>query len=88
MHTINPRTGQISRCSEVRVTDQPSRLEAAHLTCRGGITIQPAAVHYAHGRIVRQVISVVHMLIAGETTEHRLANQPSQQVAGAVEFQL
>ncbi len=85
VHTINPRTGQISQCSEVRVTGQPSRLEAAHLTRRGGTTIQPAAVHYgAHGRIVRQAISVVHILIAGETTEHRPAKQPSQQVAGVL----
>ena len=85
VHTINPCAGQIGQCSEVRVTGQPSRLEAAHLARRGGTTIQPAAVHYgANGRIMRQAISVVRILIAGQSTGHRPTKQPSQQVAGVL----
>jgi len=85
VHTIDPGTGQISQCREVGFAGQPSGLEAAHLTRRGGGVIEAIPIHYgAHCRIVRQAIGVVHVLIAGETAEHGLPKQPGQQVAGVL----
>ena len=82
MHPVDPGAGQIGQCREVGFAGQPSGLEAAHLAGRGGATIQPAAIHHgAHRRIMRQTVGIVHVLVAGEATEHRLAQQAGQQVA-------
>ena len=83
VHPIDPGAGQIGQCREVGLAGQPSGLETAHLAGRGGTTIQPAAVdHGTHRRIMRQAIGVVHILVAGETAEHGLTEEPGQQVAG------
>ena len=46
---------------------------------------RPVAIHHsAHRRIMGETFSVVHILIAGEAAEHRLAQQAGQQVTGVL----
>jgi hypothetical protein len=58
---------------------QPLRLEAAHLAGRGG---RPGDRRVAndptHRRIAAQPIGVIHILVASEASEHRLAQQADQ----------
>lgn len=45
--------------------------------------MQPAMIdHGSHRGIVRQTFGIVHILLAGEASEHRLAQQSGQQVVG------
>jgi hypothetical protein len=85
MHPVDPRARQIGQCRQVYLVGQPRGLEAAHLAGGGGALIQPAAIHHrAHRRIVRQTVGIVDILIAGEPAEHRLAEQPYQQMSGVL----
>ena len=57
-------------------------LEAAHLAGGGGLfCYSPATDHPAHGWIVGQPVSVVHILIPGQSPEHGLAELSSQGMA-------
>jgi hypothetical protein len=83
MHPIDPSAGQIGESREVRLARQPRGLKAGHLTGRSGLTIQPVATdHGAHRRIVRETVSIVHVLIPGQAAEHRLTQRAGQQVPG------
>jgi hypothetical protein len=82
MHGIDPAPGQVGERVQVRVLGQQLGLEAAHLTCRGGLfCCSPATDHPAHGWIVGQPVSVVHILIPGQSPEHGLAELSSQGMA-------
>ena len=38
----------------------------------------------AHDGILRETLGVVHVLVSGKTTEHRLPQEPHQEVAGVL----
>jgi hypothetical protein len=82
MNPVDPPSGQIGASGEVLRSAQPLRLETAHLAGRGnGSLDRPVADHPAHRRIVTQPVGVVHILVAGERSEHRLPQQADQSVA-------
>jgi hypothetical protein len=81
MHPVDPRSGEIDEGGKVLLARQPFRLETRHLARRSRSTIQTARVHdRPHRRVERQPLGVVHVLVAGEAAEHRLAKQPPDQV--------
>ena len=78
MHLVDPGAGQIGERLEVRVGRQPLGLEAPHLAARGGCTIEPITANdRPHGGVAGEPLSIVDILVAGEPTEHRLAEQPA-----------
>ena len=82
VHLVDPLAGQIGESGEVLGPAQPLRLEAAHLAGRGGRPgDRPVADHPAHRRIAAQPVGVVHVLVAGQPPEHRLAQQADQPMA-------
>ena len=84
MNPINPGAREVCQGGEVFRAGQPARLEPVHLACEGRPAIQPAALgDRPHRRIMRQTISVVHILISRETTKHLLPQQPGHQMPGA-----
>jgi hypothetical protein len=62
LYLVDPLAGQIGEGGEVFRPRQPLSLEASHLACRGG----------GPRRIVAQPLGVVHGLVAGEPSKHRL----------------
>jgi hypothetical protein len=61
---------------------QPRSLEAAHLADRrGGTGETPPIDDSAHRRIDRETFGVVDVLVAGETAENRLPQQPGQDMS-------
>ena len=82
MHLVDPLAGQIGESGDVLRPAQPLRLETAHLAGRGGRPgDRSVADHPAHRRITAQPLRVVHVLVAGEPSEHRLPQQADQSVA-------
>ena len=76
VHLVDPLAGQIGERGKVLGPAEPLRLEAAHLAGRGGRPAdRPVADHPAHRRVAAQPLGVVHVLIAGQPPEHRLAQQ-------------
>ena len=72
------RSASVSRLG---VGCQPLGLEAPHLTAGSCRTIEPlTADDGPHGGVAGESLGVVHVLVAGEPTEHRLAEQPAQRV--------
>ena len=82
MHPVDPGAGQIRQRLQVGVGRQPLGLEAPHLAARRGRTIEPVTANdRPHGGVAGEPLGVVDILVAGEPTEHRLAEQPAQLVA-------
>jgi hypothetical protein len=82
VHLVDPPSGQIAESGKVLGPAQPLRLEAAHLAGRGGIPCDRLiADHPAHRRITAQPVGVIHVLVAGQPSEHRLPQQARQSVA-------
>jgi hypothetical protein len=82
MHSIDPGARQIRQGFQVGVRCQPLGLEAPHLAARSGHTIETlTADDRPHGWVPGEPLRVVHVFVAGEPTEHRLAEQPTQLVA-------
>jgi hypothetical protein len=68
--------------SQVGVGCQPLDLEAPHLTAGSCRTIEPfTADDGPHGLVAGESLGVVHVFVASQPTEHRLAKQPAQCVA-------
>ena len=66
----------------VGIGRQPLGLEARHLAARSGGTIEPVTANdRSHGRVAGEPLGVVDIFVAGEPTEHGLAEQPAQLVA-------
>jgi hypothetical protein len=81
VHHLDPLARQIGEGGQVLRPRQPLGLEAPHLAGRGTPTHRRmAADHPAHRRIAAQPVGVVHILVAGQTAEYRLPQQPDQQV--------
>jgi hypothetical protein len=83
MDPVDPGARQIGEGLQVGIARQPLGLEATHLAARGGRVIQPLTTDdRAHDGIAGEPLGVVDVLVASEPTEHRLAEQPDQLVAG------
>jgi hypothetical protein len=79
---VDPGARQIREGFQVDVRRQPIGLEAPHLAARRGHTIEPlTADDGPHGGVAGELLGVVHVFIAGEPPEHRLAKQPTQLMA-------
>jgi hypothetical protein len=82
VHKVDPPTGKISKRAKVPFRREPTCLEAAHLARRGRKAPRCLATDDpAHCRIVAQTFGVVHVLVTGETTKHRLTQQSDQRMA-------
>ena len=82
VHLVDPPAGQIGESGKVLGPAQPLRLEPAHLAGRSGRPgDRPVADHPAHCRVAAQPVGVVHILVAGQPSEYRLAQQARQSVA-------
>jgi hypothetical protein len=82
VHLVDPLAGQIGERGEVLGPAQPLRLKTAHLAGRGGKAgDRPVADHPAHRWVAAQPLGVVYVLVAGQSPEHRLAQQPCQPMA-------
>ena len=85
MHKVDPLAGQVGKSREVLRCREPLRLEAAHLARRSRTALSRfAADNPAHRRIVAQALGVVHVLVSGETTKHRLPQQTDQRMAAVL----
>jgi hypothetical protein len=79
VHLIDPLAGQIGENGKVFGPAEPLRLKAAHLAGRGGRSSDRSVTdHPAHCGIAAQPVSIVHILVAGQSSEHRLAQQTDQ----------
>ena len=82
MHPADPGSGQIRQRIQVGVGRRPLGPEAPHLAARSGGTIQPlTADDRPHDGVLGKPLGVIDILVPGEPTEHRLAEQPDQLVA-------
>src|SRR3954453_18327791 len=78
-YLVDPLTGQIGKNGEILGPAQPLCLEAPHLAGRGGRPAdRPVADHPAHRRVAAQPLGVVHVLITGQPSEHRLSQKTRQ----------
>jgi hypothetical protein len=78
----DPGAGQIRQRRQVGVGRQPPGLEGPHLAARGGGTIEPVTSDdRAHRGVAGEPLGVADILVAGDPTEHGLAEQPAQLVA-------
>ena len=81
MHEVDPLAGKIGKSREVLRCREPLRLEPAHLARRSRTALRRfAADNPAHRWIVAQTLGVVHVLVASETTKHRLPQQTDQRM--------
>ena len=82
VHPVDPSPREIDQRGEVAVVGQPFRLEPPHLARRSCIPVQTATAHDGpHRRVERKPLGVVHVLVPGQPTEHRLAKQPLDQMS-------
>ena len=83
MNTVDPLAGKIGE------SGRGSLSRASHSVSKRPIWLGDAAApqtrfatdNPAHRRIVAKTLSIVHILVSGEATEHRLTQQPDQCVA-------
>ena len=76
---------KIGKSREVLRCREPVRLEAPHLARRSRTALSRlAADDPAHRRIMAQALGVVHVLVSGKTTEHRLPQQTDQRMAAVL----
>jgi hypothetical protein len=82
MYAVDPSARENDQRGEVARARQPFRLETAHLAGRRRIPIETARVHDGpHRRVGRKPLGVVHVLVSGQPSEHRLPKQPLDHVA-------
>src|SRR5271163_1765230 len=79
MNTVDPLAGEIGERRQVLFGRQPSRLEAAHLACRGcAATGCLAANNPAHRGIMAKTFGVVDVLVTSQAAEHGLPQHADQ----------
>ena len=85
MNAVDPAPGQVSQRGQVRLLGQHLGLEATHLA-GGGRSLRhgPATHDPAQGRIMRQPVGIVHVLVSGQPPEHGLAKLSDQRVAAVL----
>src|SRR5208282_3176396 len=76
VHAIDPLAGKIGDRGDVLRTSEPFRLETSYLARgRRSFVNRSIANDPPHRRVTAQAISVVHVLVAGEPSKHRLPQQ-------------
>ena len=71
VHFIDPLARQIGENGKVFGPAEPIRLKPAHLAGRGGRSSDRSVTdHPAHCGIAAQPVSIVHILVAGKSSEH------------------
>ena len=79
MDGIDPLAGKIGERRKVPFRREPARLEAAHLARRCSASRSSfAADNPAHRRIMAQPLGVVHILVSGKSSEHRLSQHSDE----------
>jgi hypothetical protein len=74
MNAVDPLTGEISKRRKVLFRCEPTCFEAAHLACRSGASRGSLAPNDpAHRGIMPQPLGIVHILVAGQTAQTRIA---------------
>ena len=81
MNPVDPLSRQISQCSAIVSCRQYLGLKPSHLACGRYFGVNSALSNdLPHHRIERQTISVIHIIISGQSPENRLPQQPDQSV--------
>ncbi len=81
MHPVDPLRGKIGKCGEVSAAGQNLRLEAPHLTGRGGLFRDSmAADDPPHGRVEAESVGIVHVVVPAKASEDGLAELPDKTV--------
>ena len=85
MHLVDPAPAQVRQRGQVRFLGQHLGLEAPHLA-GGGRSLRrgPATHDPPQGRIMRQPICVVDVLVPGQSPEHGLAKLCDQGMAAVL----
>ena len=79
---VDPAARKVGERGEVLLGGEATRLDAADLAWRRRTgNCGPAAADPTHGRIMSKPLGVVHVLVAGEPTEHRLSKHADESVA-------
>jgi hypothetical protein len=82
MNTVDPLAGQISERRKVPFRREPARLKAAHLARRSRCTRGRLSADYPpHGGIMAQPLGVVHILVSGKSSEHRLSQHSDESMS-------
>jgi hypothetical protein len=81
MEPVDPLAIQVGQRGTVLGLCQCLGLEPSHLRGRGRLRIDSPSTHdLAHHRIEGQAVGVVHILVSGQSPEHRLPEQPVKPV--------
>ena len=82
---VDPLSVQFGQRRPVLGQCQRLCLEAPHLRGRGRLRIDsPSANNLTHDRVEREAVSIVDILVSGQTPEHRLPEQPVEPVDGVL----
>jgi len=82
LHAIDPLPREVGQRRQVLRRGHRLRLEAAHLARRRRLLRHRTPTdHPAHRGITPEPVGIVHVLVAGEAAEHRLAKLGDQAVA-------
>jgi hypothetical protein len=77
VNALDPSAREIRQGRQVGVR-QPLGLEAPHLAAGRCRTIETLTANdRPHGGVAREPLGIVDILVAGEPTEHPLADQPA-----------
>src|SRR5450631_3187009 len=79
VHPVNPSPAKIDEREEVLIIRKPFGLEASHLAGGGCLLCCGATANDpAHRRITPEPVGVVHVLVSGKPTKHRLPQHTDQ----------
>ena len=82
MNTVDPRPVHVGQDFKVRIGRQKLRLEAAHLAGRSSQAVETLTIgDGAHDRIVREALGVIHVLVSGKPTKHRLPKKSHEEMS-------
>ena len=79
MNPVDPLPAKIGERNKVLIIRKPLRLEASHLAGGGGLLRCGVTTdNPAHRRITPEPVGIVHVLVSGKPTEHRLPQHADQ----------
>jgi hypothetical protein len=79
VHPVNPSPAEIGKREKVLIIRKPFGLEASHLAGGGSLLrCGVTADNPAHRRITPEPVSVIHVLVSGKPTKHRLPQHSDQ----------